>query len=220
MLKIHSLTVSPFQSNCHLVQNEELGEMIVVDPGDDAPVIIDKINSLQGKVTEIWNTHGHIDHINANAPVKEKYGVPLSIHEIEAPWLESEMLCGAALFGLPFHPSKAETTWKGGEEFQALGHSWKTYHVPGHSPGSVLIVCDEENVVLAGDLVFRGSIGRMDLPGGSPEDMTRSLRSLFDDWGRDEWRIFCGHGPSTTVGTERVQNPLVREALERGFSTP
>lgn len=219
MLTIQPLTVSPFQSNCYLVQNPESREIIVVDPGGDGAIILDAIEKLGGKVVAIWNTHGHIDHINANAAVKDAHGAPITIHEIEAPWLESEMLCGAALFGIPFHATKADHLWKGGEEFTALGCQWKVYHVPGHSPGSCAIVCDEENIFLGGDLLFRGSIGRMDLPGGSPAQMTGSLRGLFNDWGKDEWRVYCGHGPATSIAEERAGNFLVREALQHGFDT-
>jgi glyoxylase-like metal-dependent hydrolase (beta-lactamase superfamily II) len=119
------------------------------------------------------------------------------------------------LFGLPFNPSKADKTWKGGDELEAMGRQWKVFHTPGHSPGSCCIVCDAENLLLGGDLLICGSIGRTDLPGGDEDQMSESLRGLFEDWGKDAWRVYGGHCGPSTIGRERASNMDARYMMSR-----
>lgn len=217
MLDIISIPVGPFQANCHLVLDEETRDLLIVDPGDEPTIIAGTIERLKARPVAIWNTHAHIDHVNGNAALKARYGVPLSIHRIEADWLGSPVKTLAAFAGIDFHPSSADVLWEGGETVEALGREWRIYHTPGHSPGSCTIACGAENVALVGDLVMAGSIGRMDLPGGDPNQMQASLRGMFQDWGRDSWRLFSGHGEETTLGEERRSNYLVQQALDSGF---
>ncbi|MBI1290703.1 MBL fold metallo-hydrolase [bacterium] len=216
-LQVHQLTVGPLEENCYFLVNEDRREAIVVDPGDEGAVILSHIKNLGVRVSAIWNTHAHFDHIGANAVVAAQTGAPILIHAIEAPWLESEMLCGAALFGAPFVPSKATGTWADGDQFEALGTQWIVRHAPGHSPGLCALISNDEKLVVGGDLLFKGSVGRMDLPGGSAAAMTQSLRSLFNDWSKDDFRVLPGHGPVTTIGQERKSNWLVQEALGPGL---
>lgn len=212
-LRVYTIPTGPLQANCHVIHNGDSGEIVVADPGDDGRELWDFTQSLPGRVVEIWNTHGHIDHINGNGAVHELSGAPISIHELEADWLCSEVLCGAAWLGIDFHPSRADRTWRGGEELEALGCRWVVRHVPGHSPGSCALVCAEGKLVIGGDLLFRQSIGRTDLPGGDYDRMMDSLRCFFGGWVSDDMQVLCGHGPSTTVGEERRRNPFVAEAL-------
>ncbi|CAN5323475.1 MBL fold metallo-hydrolase [soil metagenome] len=218
MLEIHSIPVGPIQANCHILRDSETGRMVVVDPGDDAEEIAKYLKRLGGTVEAIWNTHGHIDHINGNAGVKAANGAPISIHESVAQALESPILSGASWTGIPFNPSKADHTWKGGEILDALGREWSVRHAPGHSLGCCLITCEGEKLMVGGDVLFAGSIGRTDLPGGNPAVMTETLRMLFSGWAKDEWTVLPGHGDSTTIGAERRSNPYVREALGPGLS--
>lgn len=219
MLGVTTIETGPFQANCHVLWDEERKECIVVDPGDDGPDLVEFLRSRGDTVVEIWNTHGHIDHINANAALKAAFpAAPIRIHALEQAWLGSALLCGASHFGLPFHPSKADFTWADGDTLEALGRRWRVHHTPGHSPGLCCLVCEEEKLLIAGDLLFQDSIGRTDLPGGSWDAMEASLRALFTGWGRDDWEVLPGHGPNTTVGRERSRNPFVREVLRRGPS--
>lgn len=211
MIEFHQITVGPLGSNCYLLQNTETKEIAIVDPGEEPEVILGAAGKLGGKVVAIWNTHAHIDHINANAPVQEATGAPISIHELEADWLPSAEKTLAVWAGIPFRPSKADHIWRDGDHFEALGGRWSVRHVPGHSPGGCAIICDGENLFVGGDLLFQGSIGRMDLPGGSEEAMRESLRGLFQDWGKDSWRVLPGHGPVTTIANERRSNPFLGE---------
>lgn len=211
MIQHHTLSVGPLGANCHILHNEPTNELVIVDPGDDAETILEFVEKLGGKVVAIWNTHAHIDHVNANAGVKKETGAPISIHELEADWLGSAEKTLAVWAGVTFHPSSADKTWKDGDEINALGLTWKIRQTPGHSPGMSCIVSEEAGLILGGDLLFSGSIGRMDLPGGSEEEMVASLKGLFSQWGKDTMVVLSGHGPATTIGQERRSNFLLRE---------
>ncbi|MCC5874758.1 MAG: MBL fold metallo-hydrolase, partial [Candidatus Sumerlaeia bacterium] len=149
MIKHHTLPVGPLGANCYILQNETSGELVVVDPGDDAALILQTIKTLGGKLVAIWNTHGHIDHVNGNADVKEGTGAPISIHEKEADWLGSAEKTLAVWAGVDFNPSKADTIWKDGDTVQALGLTWKIRHTPGHSPGMCCIISEDAKLILA-----------------------------------------------------------------------
>ena len=209
MIEVHSLVVGPISANCHILHHAETAEAVVVDPGDDAPVILEFLQRIGARVVAIWNTHAHIDHINANAAVKAATGAAISIHRGEADWLPSPAKTLAVWAGVDFHPSEADHLWEDGQELTVLGEKWFVHHTPGHSPGMCCIVCPAAELMLSGDLLFRSSIGRTDLPGGDPDAMEQSLARLFGDWGRDSWRVYSGHGGPTTIGQERRTNPFV-----------
>jgi glyoxylase-like metal-dependent hydrolase (beta-lactamase superfamily II) len=215
-LSIHSFPTGPVQANCHILHDVERDEFLIVDPGDDAPDIIAFARRLGGRCVAIWNTHSHFDHVSANADVQAAMKAPISIHAIEAANLGSTMLSRAALFGLPFTPSKADVLWQDGDVIQALGRGWKVHLAPGHSPGSVVLACAEEKLALAGDVLFRDSVGRTDLPGGSAPVLRDTLRLLLGEWTADDWRVLVGHGAETTIGRERARNPFVADALGSG----
>lgn len=213
MLEIHSITTGPFQENCHILQDPDTKEIVVVDPGDDAPELVDFLKRIGGRVTAIWNTHAHIDHIGANAAVKRATGAPISIHEAEKDWLGSAMLCGAALFGIPFEPSKADVLWKDGDVVRALGREWRVHHAPGHSPGMCTISCDAERLIIVGDLIMMNSIGRTDLPGGDDRAMAKSLKEFFV-YAKPDWQILSGHGGRSLVRQEVQLNHNARYMIE------
>jgi hydroxyacylglutathione hydrolase len=211
MIEHNTLSVGPLGANCHILSNPETSEAIVVDPGDEAPEILALAKRLGLRIVAIWNTHGHIDHVNANAAVHAATKAPISIHEAEGDWLDSETKTLALWAGVEFHPSKPNHLWKDGDILQALGEEWVVHHTPGHSPGMSSIVCEAAGIMVAGDLLFSGSIGRMDLPGGSEEQMVLSLNRVFHVWGKDDWIVLPGHGPATTIGQERRRNFLLKE---------
>jgi hydroxyacylglutathione hydrolase len=214
MLKIHSIPTGPLQANCHVLQSTESKELVVVDPGEDGAELIEFFKSLGGRISQIWNTHAHFDHIGANADVKAYSGAPISIHESEAECLESALKSGAALFGMPFVPSKADRRWRDGDVVEALGLSWTIHHAPGHSRGMCTIVCEAEKLVIAGDLILMNSIGRTDLPGGDERLMASSLRAFFEGYTKDDWTVLCGHGANSTVAKERRSNSDARWLME------
>jgi hydroxyacylglutathione hydrolase len=210
-LRIETLPVGPLQANCHLVINQVTGETIIVDPGDEAARILDTVKRRNGRIVAIWLTHAHIDHIGGAAAVHMATNAPVTIHPAEKEWLGDATLCGATWIGLPFEPVPHHALWKDNQQFSALGAHWRVLHTPGHSPGCVCLICEQEELAIVGDLVFRGSIGRMDLPGGDEVQMRSSLQRFFAL--EKDLRIYCGHGPSTTMGVEKRSNEFVRMYL-------
>lgn len=208
MLEVVTLPVGALQANCHIAANAQTGEAIVVDPGGDADVILAALAQRKWRATAIWLTHAHIDHIGALAEVRDATGAPVWLHEAEKEWLRDGQLNLATWIGLPFTPCDADHLWKEGTEIEALGRAWRILHVPGHSPGQCAIVCDTDSVAFTGDLVFQGSIGRTDLPGGDEAAMASSLARLLTL--PDAMRLHVGHGPATTVGRERASNPFLQ----------
>ena len=214
MLKIETVPVGMLQTNCHLAWEDETGEAVIVDPGGDAELLEQRIRQANLKVAAIWNTHGHIDHIGANAAMRRFSGAPISIHPAEQDWLLDPAKNLASWIPLPYEPQPADSLWGEGDEIAAIGRTWRIWHLPGHSPGSVAIICDAEKLLFGGDLLFQGSIGRVDLPGGDPPAMVRSILRLMELPG--DYRVYNGHSPVTTIGQERRTNPFVRDFLAGG----
>ncbi len=212
MIEVETLAVGPLEANCHICFDSETNDAIVVDPGDDADRIMGFVRERGLKVGGIWLTHAHFDHIGALAAVKRETGAPVSIHEYERKWTQDGMLNGSDLFGFDIEPCPVDRVWSDGMTERALGLFWRVHHFPGHSPGSVAIVCEKEQLAFSGDLVFSGSVGRTDLPGGDPERMAASLRRFVEL--PEHIRCHVGHGPSTLVGVESVTNFVIREFLE------
>ncbi len=212
MLKIETLTVGPLEANCHICFDDETSRAIVIDPGDDPDRILGFLRDEGLTVECIWLTHAHFDHIGALAAVKRETDAPVTIHELERQWTQDGLLNGSDLFGFEIEPCPVDQTWSDGVTERALGRFWRVHHVPGHSPGSVAIVCEKEELGFTGDLVFSGSVGRVDLPGGDPERMARSLRRFVKM--PERIRCYVGHGPSTLIGVEAVTNFLIKEFLE------
>ena len=207
-LAVHRLVVGPLQTNCYLAASA--GDCAVVDPGGDAPVILEALRRLHLVPRAFLLTHAHADHTAACALLKEEYPqVPLYLHAAEASW--------------PGHPAMSLSYWlpggrscpqadvlleEGGEI--AVGKArFAVLHLPGHTPGSVGYLEEEEGVLFCGDVVFRGSVGRTDLPGSSEEDMRASLERLCRLPG--ELLLLPGHGPQTTLGEEKRHNPFLAE---------
>lgn len=213
MLRIETIPTGPLQANCHIVADPVSGRCVVVDPGDDAAELITFLGRERLEPEAIWNTHAHIDHINGNAGLLEKFDVPLAIHEAEEDWLRSPEKSLAAFIGITLNPSRASSIWKGGETLDALGREWQVIHTPGHSPGSVTLACPAEKLLLVGDLLMRGSVGRVDLPFGDGSALAASLRDLFARFPEDDWRFYSGHGPGSDLGLERRDNWFVSQAL-------
>jgi len=210
MIEIEALTVGPFQSNCFIVSCSETKEAVIFDAGDDAQQILSAVERLGVEVRAVVNTHAHLDHISAAAAVSESLGVPVLMHEAEMPIYEV-VSAQAAMFGLPAPPTPPIDRFVTDGESIDIGRVRGEFLLtPGHSPGSVSIRFQGEapERLIAGDVLFQGSIGRTDLPGGDYDTIIETLRSRFVPL-PDDTIVYSGHGPETTIGEEKRSNPFL-----------
>jgi hydroxyacylglutathione hydrolase len=188
--------------NCFVV--EDGGEAVVIDPGEAHPALLEAISGM--KVKMILNTHGHLDHCGGNADLVQATGAPLAIHEADLPLLQS-MAQQGMMFGVPATPSPDPDRFlEEGDEIPIGSLTLKVVHAPGHSPGHVVFLGD--GFAIAGDVLFAGSIGRTDLPGGSYHQLIASIRSKLLTLPEDTV-VYSGHGPETTIGREKATNPFL-----------
>jgi hydroxyacylglutathione hydrolase len=206
------LVVGPLQVNCFILADERTKDAVVIDPGDDAKDILKVISDKGFKVKYIVNTHGHFDHVGANGAVKEATGAEILIHEGDAPML-AHTTKQAASFGLssPSSPPPDRHV-KHGDVISAGEVVLKVLHTPGHSPGGISLL--EQGMVFTGDALFAGSIGRTDFPGGDLVTLLRSIKANLMTL-PDDTKVFSGHGPASTIGDERRDNPFLNK--ESGF---
>jgi len=203
---IETLVTGPFSENTYIVAAEGSSECVLVDPGDEAERIAERVEELGLTPVLILNTHGHLDHIGAVCDLKEKYDVPFAIHPGDG-FLLKDVEQQAAMFGLSgYRDPEVDRDLVAGETVTAAGIDFEIVFTPGHSPGHVTLKAD--GVVFSGDCLFSGSIGRSDLPGGDPAVLKRTLQDVFLAW-PDETVVYSGHGPSTTIGQERKNNPFL-----------
>ena len=201
---IERLVVGMLQSNCYLVSCEETNKGIVIDPGGDAPLIVDRVDKLGLTVEYIVNTHGHIDHIAANRPVKEATGAQIAIHEDDAEWLVTDQGAYARMLGVESAGPPADVLLREGDEVVFGNEKLKVIHTPGHSQGGISLLGD--GVVFCGDTLFAMGVGRVDLPGGSWETLMTSIKTRLFTL-PDETEAYTGHGPPTAIGREKRFNP-------------
>jgi len=206
-LNVHCIVSQPFDENSYVVWLPEQTEAIVVDPGFEPEKILSFVQRRGLEVVALLNTHGHADHIAGNEALKQAYPLaPLLIGEGDAALLRDPMLNLSALFGEPIVSPPADRTLRDGEVVQLAGQHWEARWIPGHSPGHVVFV--GHGIVLGGDVLFRGSIGRYDFPGGSLEQLLAGIRRhLLTLPATTE--VYPGHGPRTTIGHEAATNPYL-----------
>lgn len=212
MLRLESFVFNPFQENTYIIINEK-NDCWIVDPGmydaTETKHINDFIEKNQLKPQGIINTHAHIDHIFGVRGLKEKYQIPFSVHEKEDIVLKSAV-GSAMIFGLDFNQTpQVDTYIKEGEKIKLGDDELEVRFTPGHSPGSVVFYYEPAKWAIAGDVLFNGSIGRTDLPGGDFDTLINSIRKeLFSL--PDETIVYPGHGPSTRIGDEKLYNPFLK----------
>lgn len=208
-LDVRMLTVGPVQENTFLFKAEGSDKILVIDPGDEAPRIMQAVESMGGTVEAILLTHTHFDHVGAVAPVARETGAPVYCPELEVQVLANiNDYMRFPGFG-PFEDYEADHTVKGGEVLELAGLSIDVVFTPGHSPGHVTYVVPSEHAMFSGDVLFQSSVGRTDLPGGDWPTLRASIQTLLDTY-PDETRVHPGHMGITTLGTERAGNPFLQ----------
>ena len=210
-LKAAIVPVTPFEQNCTLLFDETTKRGVVVDPGGDVERIEAAITEAGMSVEEIWLTHGHLDHAGAADALKAKFGVKITgPHKADKPLLDNiaKQAKGYGITGLDnAHPDRWLTE---GDTVTCAGVTFAVLHVPGHSPGSVVFHNKAAGLALVGDVIFRGSVGRTDLPGGDADLLIKGIREKVFPLG-DEMVFICGHGPAGQLGVERKTNPFCGE---------
>jgi hydroxyacylglutathione hydrolase len=209
-MDVRMFTVGPVQENCFLVRQDGAASAFMIDPGEEAEKLLAAVDALGVSLDAILLTHTHFDHVGAVAPVAKATGAPVYCPELETGVLADIMsYVPWPGFG-PFESYDADHTLAGGERLQIAGFDIDVIFTPGHSPGHVTYALAEERALFSGDVLFQGSIGRTDLPGGDAPTLLRSIESLLDAY-PDETVVHPGHMGLTTLGRERASNPFLRE---------
>jgi len=208
-LVVHQMSVGPLQVNCFVVSCSKTGEAMIVDPGEEGERILFLTEKEGLNISKVVNTHGHFDHIGANQKIVESSGAELLIHADDLPLLQNARN-HAEVYGLTVTASpEPDRLLAQGDTFQVGELSFSVFHVPGHSPGGICLL--GEGHLFVGDVLFSGSIGRTDLPGGNFDSLVKGVRERLFSL-PDETIVHPGHGPDTTIGRERQTNPFVGDA--------
>lgn len=202
------IVVGPLGVNCSLLGCQSTGQAVVVDPGGDAERILAAIQQRGLTVTTIINTHGHFDHVGANARLKQATGAELMIHPADQPML-SRVTTVAGMYGMQAENSpEPDRLLEDGQIIRFGQHALQVIHTPGHTPGGCCLYLEAEQKLISGDTLFADGVGRTDLPGGSHEQLVTSIRTRLFTL-PDQIEVWPGHGPATTIGHEKRHNPYL-----------
>ena len=211
MLKIKSFTFNPIQENTYLLYNE-FNDCVIIDPGCYFPEEQDElahfITQSNLKPVALLNTHCHLDHVFGNKFIAEKYGLTLQLHKNEKPMLDYAPATGL-MYDMPFDNYAGEFIFlKQGDIIKLGPDELSVIEAPGHSPGHICFYCAKQNFIISGDVLFNRSIGRTDLPGGNHKTLLKNIREKLFVL-PDETIVYSGHGPTTTIGDEKLHNPFL-----------
>jgi hydroxyacylglutathione hydrolase len=205
---LEALTVGPLQENCYIVGDEGMGAGALVDPGDEATRIALAVEQTGLEIDRILITHAHIDHVGAVAALVDEYACPVLMHAEAEPMLQ-QLPTQAMMMGLRFGKVPAVERHIEDEEVLEVGAlRLRALYTPGHAPGHLAFYVEGASLVLSGDALFAGSVGRTDLFGGDMDLLMRSINQRLMTL-PDETRVYSGHGPQTTIGDERAHNPFL-----------
>ncbi|MEE9573803.1 MAG: MBL fold metallo-hydrolase [Candidatus Neomarinimicrobiota bacterium] len=205
-INIHKITAGPFQVNGYIVHSDDNLDCLIIDPGDNPKLYIKEIENNDLTPIAILNTHGHIDHVHAVQPLKDHYSIPFYIHKNEK-MVVDHYPQGCLIYGMTPNEKPIVDNWLTNENNLTIGdYNLKVIHTPGHTPGGVCYQLNSD--IFTGDTLFKGSIGRTDLPGGDYNTLISSLKLLIANI-KSDTQIHSGHGSSTTIGNEIATNPFL-----------
>ncbi len=210
-LNVLLVPVTPFQQNCSIIIDDDTKQAAVVDPGGDVPRLLQAIKQTGAKVEKIILTHGHIDHAGGAAELRDKLSVPIEGPHVADKFLLDTLPASGARFGILDAREVTPDRWiEDGDELTVGGLTFRCITAPGHSPGSVVYFQEANHFALMGDVLFQGSIGRTDLPGGNHATLLASIRDKILPLG-DDVVFLPGHGEASRIGVERTSNPFLVE---------
>jgi glyoxylase-like metal-dependent hydrolase (beta-lactamase superfamily II) len=205
--------VSPFEQNCTLLWCTATRKAVVIDPGGDVPKILAAIKQADVTVDQIWITHGHIDHVGGAAELRDALKVPIEGPHLADKYLLDHVVVSGKNFGMTGVRNFAPDRWLSEGDTVSVGElTFDVYFCPGHSPGSVVFFNKDMRFAIVGDVLFSGSVGRTDLPGGDHATLIRSITEKLLPLG-DDVGFICGHGPGSSIGHERLTNPFLNGAM-------
>ena len=210
-LKISILPVTAYQQNCSILLCEESNKVALVDPGGDAVKILDTVKNLGATVEKIFLTHGHLDHVGAAKEISDTLNVPIEgPHKGDKYWID-DIEKYAEMMQFPPTTTFTPDQWLNDGDTVTFGNQvLDVIHCPGHTPGHVVFISKENNIAMVGDVLFQGSIGRTDFPGGSHDELINSITKKLFPLG-DNIQFIPGHGPTSNFGFERKNNPFVSD---------
>ncbi|AIW41549.1 MULTISPECIES: MBL fold metallo-hydrolase [Paenibacillus] len=207
-LSIRSFNLGPLQTNAYLLQGDDPQRAVIIDPGMNPGPLLRAIEPLT--IEAILLTHAHFDHIGGVEEIRNTKGCPVYLHALEQDWLTSPKLNGSLMWpeaSPPISTEPAEYDLAEGQQLNLIGHTFRVFHTPGHSPGSVSFLCGKD--LFSGDVLFRQGVGRTDLTGGRERDLYDSIQNKLFPLG-DDVTVYSGHGPKTSIGYEKANNPYIR----------
>ena len=209
MLEIVTFVLGPVETNAYLIADTETGQAAAIDPAWDGETMVEAAQQRDWKITQVWVTHAHFDHMAGAAAIVDALNPKPAVALHPADRTLWQMQGGAPMFGMSIGPGPEITVWLSpGQMLQLGSYTFEVRHAPGHTPGHVVFYCAAQEVVFCGDVVFWGSIGRTDLPGGDYNTLIHSIQTQILSL-PDETLLLSGHGPETTVGVERRENPFL-----------
>jgi len=214
VIDVQMFTVGMVQENCFLVRRSGGDRAVIVDPGEEAPRLLQAIEDAGVTLDAILLTHTHFDHVGAVAPIARATGAPVYCPQLEVPVLQDVMAYVPWPGFGPYESWDPEQTVQGGETLDLAGLTLDVVFTPGHSPGHVTYAVRGEQALLSGDVLFQSSVGRTDLPGGDTATLMRSIADLLERFD-DETTVYPGHMGITTLGAERATNPFLTALAKR-----